>query len=313
MPGLRAQLPILSARVPELARRKRQLPRWLGKFPEYKIPATKIPQPEGPTGAGNNGLCNTGPAAPAGDRNQSSAGGGGGASGRPATSGDGGHRACRFGTRRGDSLPHVTLRGTFPLCPQWAQGCLSGAGTRSSSRGNLMKCGPGPGLTPPHRETGHSRGTRTGRRAGSWPLIPTGTLPGGVAGSSTPLAGTFLAPRAGPPLPQWPLHPRIPSLDTALLCWPPGTQASPRGRVAASMAPPAPGRTGGRPQVSRQRADLGPSLLAGTDPSSPGPTEAGSELTPSAPCQPDAPGLPEQLRKARGPAVTGGSTGSQEV
>lgn len=171
--------------------------------------------------------------------------GGGGASGHPATSGDGGHRACRFGTRRGDSLPHVTLRGTFPLCPQWAQGCLSGAGTRSSSRGNLMKRGPGPGLTPPHRETGHSSGTRTGQRAGSWPLIPTGTLPGGVAGGSTPLAGTFLAPRAGPPLPRWPLHPLIPSLDTALLCWPPGTQASPRGRVAASMAPPAPGRTRG--------------------------------------------------------------------
>lgn len=246
-PGLRAQLPILSAWGPKLAQRKRQLPQWLGKFPEYKIPATKILQPEGPTGAGNNSLCNTG--ASCTHRGQEPVlcwRGWGGASGRPAVCGEGGHRACRLRTHGENSLPRVTLRGTFPLCPRWAQWCLSGAGTRSSSHGDSTKSGPGPGLTPPCivRQATPVGPEQAGRCAAG-PSFPPGRSQEGQRGAGL----LWLAPTWLPGLvPHCPGGLSIPESPLWTRHCPAGLRGhnqAPEDMWQPARAPPAPGRTSG--------------------------------------------------------------------
>lgn len=219
-----------------------------------------------------------GPAASTGDRSRSSAGRGWGRHrGAPRP------RGGRAGT--GPAGWGHTGRTASPAPPcgghsRRVHGGLSGAcqvqGTELLSRGPDKEW-PWPRADPSlHRETGHSSGTRTGRKAGSWPLVPAGTLPAGAAGGRTPLAGTHSAPRAGPPLLWWPLHPRIPSLDTALPCWPLGAQSSPRGRVAASAGTSSPWEgQGERPQVSRQRAHLGPLPPGRRGPLEPRPPRSG--------------------------------------
>lgn len=260
-----------------------------------------------------------GPAASTGDRSRSSAGGG-------------------WGRRRGAPRPRGGRAGTGPAgwghtgrtaspappCgghSRRVHGGLSGArqvqGTELLSRGPDEEW-PWPRADPSlHRETGHSSGTRTGRKAGSWPLVPAGTLPAGAAGGRTPLAPTRLPGlvphcRGGLSIPESPLWTR----HSPAGLW--GHNQAPEGVWQPAQAPPAPGRARGRGLRSPgNELTSVPSLLAGADPSSPGPPEAGSEQTPSAPREPGdlpgAPRLPEQLRKTRGPAVSWVNTGSREV
>lgn len=246
-------------------------------------------------------------------------GGGAGAAGHPARVGGGRARGLQVGGTQEGQPPPRHPAGDIPAVSTVGSAVLVRCRERSSSRGDLIKSGPGPGLTPPCivRQATPVAPGQAGRQAAG-PSFPPGRSQQGQRGAGllwlvpTRLPGLVPHCCGGLSIPESPLWTR----HSPAGLW--GHNQAPEGVWQPVQAPPAPGRARGRGLRSPgNELTSVPSLLAGADPSSPGPPEAGSEQTPSAPREPGdlpgAPRLPEQFRKARGPAVTWVNTGSREV